>query len=145
MKRKDYAISIAATVMALLLQICIMISLVLQVRVVYGSNPRVNRIMTILATVVALASVGFFFAVTVQVSITIMKAESYVSKWVYPTSRALLAGAISFFSGVFVVKLGMAIHQRKILGLEKWGPLQVIFVVGCQTLVVPGKFCPSLC
>ena len=106
----------------------------------YGSNPRVNRIMTMLATVVALASVGFFFAVTVQASITIMKTESYDSKWVYPTSRGLLAGAISFFSGVFVVKLGMAIHQRKILGLEKWGPLQVIFVVGCQTLVVPGRF-----
>ncbi|RPB22669.1 hypothetical protein L211DRAFT_317139 [Terfezia boudieri ATCC MYA-4762] len=140
LKRKDYDISIAATVMALLLHICIMTSLVLQVRVVYGPNPRVNRIMTMLATVVALASVGFFFAVTVQVSITIMRAESYDSKWVYPASRGLLAGAISFFSGVFVAKLGMAIHQRKILGLEKWGPLQVIFVVGCQTLVVPAIF-----
>ncbi|KAF8419022.1 fungal pheromone mating factor STE2 GPCR-domain-containing protein [Tirmania nivea] len=140
LKRKDYAISIAATVMALLLHICIMVSLVLQVRVVYASNPRLNKIMTMLAMVVSLASVGFFFAVTVQVSVTIMKTESYVSKWVYPTSRGLLAGAISFFSCVFVVKLGMAIHQRKILGLEKWGPLQVIFVVGCQTLVVPAIF-----
>lgn len=135
--RRDYAISIAAPVMALLLHVCIMTSLVLQVRVVYSSNPRVRQIMTLTSVLIALTSVGFFFGVTVQNAQAIMKVEAYDS-WVYTTSRALLATAICFFSSVFVVKLGMAIRQRRILGLERWGPLQVIFVMGCQTLFVPG-------
>ena len=137
--RRDYAISIAAPVMALLLHICIMVSLVLQVRVVYSSNPRVRQVMTVVSVLIALTSIGFFFGVTVQNAQAIIKAEGY-DTWVYTTSRALLAAAICFFSAVFVVKLGMAIRQRRILGLERWGPLQVIFVVGCQTLFVPGKF-----
>lgn len=137
--RRDYAISIAAPVMALLLHMCIMTSLVLQVRVVYSSNPRARQVMTLISVLIALTSVGFFLAVTIQNAQATMKAEGYDS-WVYNTSRALLAATICFFSAVFVTKLGMAIRQRRILGLERWGPLQVIFVMGCQTLLVPGMF-----
>ncbi|KAF8467229.1 fungal pheromone mating factor STE2 GPCR-domain-containing protein [Kalaharituber pfeilii] len=135
-----YATSIAATVIQLLLHICIEVSLVLQVRVVYMSNPGVCKIMTVAATFIALFSVGWWMAVVIQNCRAILKAEAWGGNFVYPTARAILAFSICFFAMVFVVKLGMAIRQRKVLGLEKWGPLQVIFVMGCQTLVVPAIF-----
>lgn len=142
--RSAYATSITTTVLAQCLHIAIMVSLILQVRVVYASNPRLNKIMTIASIVVALNSVGWFTAVTVQISRSTMNREAYFSPWVYPTSRAVLAGSIVFFSAIFVAKLGWAIKQRRILGLDRWGPLQCIFVMGCQTLFVPGKTPPPI-
>lgn len=47
--------------------------------------------------------------------------------------------SIMFFSLVFCCKLGYAIHQRRKMGMTQFGPMQVIFVMGCQTLFVPGK------
>ncbi|KAI5797488.1 GPCR fungal pheromone mating factor, partial [Peziza echinospora] len=135
-----YATSIAATIMALLLHICILTSLILQVRVVYASHPKLNNIMTAISIFVALVSVGFFTAVCTQVIKAILSVEFYESRWVYTTSRAMLAVSICFFSGIFVAKLGMAIRQRRVLGLEMWGPLQIIFIMGIQTLIIPALF-----
>ena len=52
---------------------------------------------------------------------------------------------ITFFSIIFCTKLAHAILQRRKMGMKQFGPMQIIFVMGCQTLVIPGEFrssCP---
>jgi pheromone alpha factor receptor len=52
--------------------------------------------------------------------------------------------SICVFSSVFCTKLGLAIRSRRSLGLKQFGAMQIIFIMGCQTLTIPGKF-PTAC
>ncbi|PWW74329.1 hypothetical protein C7212DRAFT_359048 [Tuber magnatum] len=135
----DKLISIWAGIIQLILNICILLSLILQVRVVYATSPRLNTIMTAISCVLASVSIGFFTAVIVQVSGAILKGVAY-DEWVYKVHRGVFAGTIAFFSFIFIFKLAFAIRRRKILGLKRFGPLQVIFIMGCQTMIVPAIF-----
>jgi pheromone alpha factor receptor len=47
--------------------------------------------------------------------------------------------SIIFFNVIFVTKLGIAIKHRHSMGMKQFGPMQIIFVMGCQTLFIPGK------
>lgn len=136
--RSDKYTSLFAGVVQLVLHICIMLSLVLQIRVVYAASPTINFVMTLISAAVAATSIGFVTVVVVQASQAIMSGIGY-NEWVYKVARGLFAGAIFFFSGVFCSKLAIAIRRRKVLNLKSFGPLQVIFIMGCQTMIVPGK------
>ncbi|CAZ84698.1 unnamed protein product [Tuber melanosporum] len=135
----DKLISIWAGIIQLILNICILLSLILQVRVVYATSPKLNTIMTLVSCVIASISVGFFFTVIVQISEAILNGVGY-DGWVYKVHRGVFAGAIAFFSFIFIFKLAFAIRRRKALGLQRFGPLQVIFIMGCQTMIVPAIF-----
>lgn len=50
--------------------------------------------------------------------------------------------AIAFFSCVFLAKLALAIYNRRKLNMKQFGPMQIIFVMGCQTLFLPRKLHP---
>lgn len=135
--------SIASTIMQMLLNICIMVSLVLQVRVVYASNPKANTIMTLMSTALACVTLGVYLKVVRENIDTILNSTYYQTRTYY-ISRILFASTICFFTLIFVAKLGMAIWSRRILGLQKFGPLQIIFIMGCQTMIIPGKFLSPL-
>jgi len=47
-------------------------------------------------------------------------------------------GSVGLFSGVFVGKLGVAIVQRRRLGMRGFGAMHVVMIMGAQTMVVPG-------
>jgi pheromone alpha factor receptor len=134
---KDKLISIWAVAIQLVLHTCIMGSLILQVSIVYAAVQRVRTIMVLVSSAIAAISTGFFFTVVVQNSKAILDGKGY-NTWVYKASRGIYAGAIFFFALIFVIKLGLAIHQRRILKLQKFGPLQIIFIMGCQTMIIPG-------
>lgn len=51
--------------------------------------------------------------------------------------------AIAVFSTVFLAKLAVAIHMRRKLNMKQLGPMQIIFVMGCQTLFLPRKYYSS--
>lgn len=138
------ATTVAAGTMQIVLVAATQISLILQIRVVYASMPKINIAMTALASVVATTVMSFYTISLVQSNIAGMRAEPYLGGWIYPTARGLYAFSICLYSLVFVLKLGHAIHRRKCLGLQKFGPLQVVFIMGCQTMLVPGKnsHCP---
>jgi pheromone alpha factor receptor len=136
--RSDKYISMFSGIAQLVLHVCIMLSLILQIRVVYAAAPTLNAIMTVLSVAVAATSVGFVTATVVQASQAIMSGIGY-NEWVYKASRGIFAGAIFFFTGIFSFKLALAIRRRKVLKLQNFGPLQIIFIMGCQTMVVPGK------
>jgi len=134
----DKLISIWAGIIQLILNICILLSLIIQVRVVYATTPKLNTIMTLVSSVLASISIGFFFTVIIQISEAILHGVEY-NGWAYKVHRGVFAGTIAFFSFIFVFKLALAIRRRKVLGLQKFGPLQVIFIMGCQTMIVPGE------
>lgn len=136
----DRVMSVAASTMALCLAICVEFSLLLQVRVVFQSDPRMRSVVTGVTGLLAGAAVGFFAAATVGNAKKVLAADTYYGDWVYKTAKATFAASICLFSFIFVAKLGVAIRQRRILGLQKFGPLQIVFVMGCQTMVIPGTF-----
>lgn len=61
-----------------------------------------------------------------------------------------MAFNVLFFACVFVVTLLRAIRTRRLLGLTGFGATQVIFVMSCQTMVLPGEaelysyMCPTV-
>ena len=139
--RSDYAKSVTATVLTFLLLVCVQISLIFQVRVVCVTLRKVYR-RTILAVsiLVALIAVAFRFALCVENSIYIVTLN-YMSGLSRLQSAANITTTVSicWFCAVFVIKLGIALQQRRKLGLGQFGPMQIIFIMGCQTLIVPGK------
>ena len=63
-------------------------------------------------------------------SIVKLVAMSYITQSV----------SIWVFSCVFTYKLGYAIYQRRRLNMPQFGPMQIVFIMGCQTMFIPGTF-----
>lgn len=135
-----YANSVIAVVFYTILVICIEASLVLQVQVICANLSRVYRqVLLSLSIVIALIPVGFRMGMMVENAITIMAAESSIHLvWLQSAENITATISICFFCAIFVGKLGFAIRQRRRLGVRDFGPMKVIFVMGCQTLVIPG-------
>jgi pheromone alpha factor receptor len=132
------ATSIAAGVITALLFVFIMISLTLQVHVVLVTTPRRQRfwIMAI-TTTIALLAVGVRFAVTVLNAKAIAEKSYFFAQWLVNFQTIMQAIAIWTFCIIFTIKLGIAIRQRRKLGMRQFGPMQIIFIMGCQTMVLP--------
>ena len=137
---KDYGISVAASVLTVLLLACVESSLLLQIRVVCCTLPSRYRLATYgVSILTALLAIAFRFALCVENS-------KFIVTLTYETSLELLDNAanittsisICWFCAAFVTKLGFALDQRRKLGLDQFGPMQIIFIMACQTLVIPG-------
>lgn len=139
--RSDYATSVTATVLTLMLLVCVEISLVLQVRVVSITLQQLYQHAIFVGSVaVALVAVILRFILCVKNAqyIVTLNPDTGLNKW---SSAANISTTVSicWFCAVFVIKLGIALQARRKLGLGQFGPMQIIFIMGCQTLVVPGK------
>lgn len=135
-------ISVTGDVLALLLLACLETSLILQVRAVCVTmRDRYKLLILLLSIGVALAAVGVRFALTATNARSIVAIAAYNSyQWLAATSNYVTAASICFFSAIFVVKLGAALLERRKMGMRQFGPMQVIFIMGGQTLVVPALF-----
>lgn len=142
----SYATSIAGTVLTLMLLVCVELSLVLQTRVVCTTIRDAYRHCILgCSLTVALLAIGFRFALVVENSKYIIAAENFTPfAWLGSATNITASISICFFCAVFVTKLGLALNERRKLGLQQFGPMQVIFIMGCQTLVIPGM-CHIFC
>ncbi|KAF2126940.1 hypothetical protein P153DRAFT_345676 [Dothidotthia symphoricarpi CBS 119687] len=138
----DLATTVATNTMTLIVTILVMVSLSLQVWVVCITTIPVYRYFIMgITTLVALIAVGFKFAV-------IIISNEQTLKWndmlpyqdLISTSYIMQAVAIWLFSCVFTWKLGHAIIQRRKLKMPQFGPMQIVFIMGCQTMIIPGIF-----
>ncbi|KAI9844993.1 MAG: hypothetical protein M1837_005137 [Sclerophora amabilis] len=138
----DYAESVTANVFTMLVLLCVEVSLFLQVNVVCVTMRREHRhgILAI-SGLVALIAVGFRLALVIENSKAILAAEDF-GPWEWLASATNITATISicFFSAIFSVKLGFAMHHRKKMGIHRFGPMQIIFIMGCQTMVIPALF-----
>ncbi|KAJ5692746.1 hypothetical protein N7462_002169 [Penicillium macrosclerotiorum] len=140
--RSAYGISIAGAVFQSLVVICVQASLVVQVQVICATIRRRYRwpLLTLSVTV-ALVAIAFRLAWMVKNCIAIMEL-SYMDSiwWLESACNIVNTVAVCFFCAVFVAKLGFALRQRSQLGVREFGPMKIIFVCGCQTMVIPAVF-----
>lgn len=137
-----YATSVAGTVLIFLLLVCIELSLILQTRVVCTTMHQLYRqIIFALSSLVALVAIAFRLALCVENSRYIVSL-TYLEPLTWLGSAANITTSISvfWFCAVFVTKLGLAMRERRKLGLRQFGPMQIIFIMGCQTLVIPSMW-----
>jgi pheromone alpha factor receptor len=145
--KMDVANSVAVSVIKFAEVIVIEISFLLQVHVVLSTASRLQRFwLLILSGTVGMIAVAFQLATTIVNSIALQGYKT--SDGIVPPDQARVASAanisftisVCFFMAIFVSKLGYALKERRTLGLRKFGPMQVIFIMGLQTMIVPCKF-----
>ena len=136
----DYAESVTATVFTLLLLVCVQISLCLQAHVVCVTFCRSYRTAILAASMsIALLAIGFRFAFMVENCVLIIQAVAEDSiEWLGSATNITTTLSICWFCTVFVSKLGVSLYQRRKLGMGHSGPMEIIFIMGCQTLIIPG-------
>lgn len=147
---KHARISIANSGMTTLVFIFIELALVTQVHVICAATmPRLWRLGILsFCGVVAMLAVGFRLNLMIRnCEDTAKLAKGIVGTpesnqrldWAQSTSNIMAIVSICVFSSVFCTKLGLAIKSRRQLGLKQFGAMQIIFIMGCQTLTIPGK------
>lgn len=137
----DYAQSVTGTVITVLVLVCVEISLCLQTRVVCVTLRQLYRRSIFAASIIiALLAIAFRLALCVENSMDIVQAkvEGPLDQLASATNITETI-SICWFSAVFVAKLAFALNERRKLGLVQFGPMQIIFIMGCQTLIVPGQ------
>ncbi|GAB7340402.1 hypothetical protein MBLNU457_6840t1 [Dothideomycetes sp. NU457] len=138
--RSAIATSVTTEIFAFLIELCLELSLVLQVHVVCATLERKKRaLVMVVSALVALLAIGFRLAqvvLNIQINI-IMAASNLAYAWVAQARDITLTISICFFSIIFCLKLGWAMYQRRLLGLKQFGPMQIIFIGGTQTLILP--------
>jgi pheromone alpha factor receptor len=133
--------SVASNTLVLLLVMLVMASLILQVRVMLITTSKIQRFWVMVASItVAMLTIGFRFTLVVLNNKAIMNAaDFYDVQMILNATYITQAVSIWFFCVIFLIKLGFALAQRKKLGIRQLGPMQIIFIMGCQTMIVPGK------
>ncbi|KAF2470183.1 uncharacterized protein BDR25DRAFT_287960 [Lindgomyces ingoldianus] len=138
----DKTTTIAANTLNIILVVFVMISLSLQVWVVCFTTPKVQRFWIMFGTTLcALLAVGWRFAVTIVSNEETMVNGSMENwGWLIDAQYITLAIAIWAYCAIFTFKLGYALVQRRRLGMTQFGPMQIIFIMGCQTMILPAVF-----
>jgi pheromone alpha factor receptor len=144
--REDLATSTAANVFTLMVTVLVMVSLSLQVRVVCITTAPVQRYFIMgTTTVMACIAIGYkaaFVVLNIKQTLNLQSLQPYGN--VVLASYITQAVAIWLFSCVFTYKLGYAIIQRRKLKMPQFGPMQIVFIMGCQTMLIPGTLPPHI-
>lgn len=135
-------ISIAPGAFIILVTVAVEASLILQLHVVCVTFTPIQRLAVVVTSlVIALITISFRIAqVALNTECNILgvhRCDQYV--WVAEAMAITTTISICFFSFAFCAKLGWSLLQRRRMGLSQFGPMQVIFIGGFQTLLVPGK------
>lgn len=141
------SISACSEAASFLLTVAILLSLFVQVRIVCCNLSDARRwIVNILNAIVIAVAVAMRLALMVlNIRWNIMDLSGM------PYSQFMLMGkmasaanitlviSIAFSTVIFTAKLASAIIARRSMGITQFGPMQIIFVMGCQTMFTPRK------
>ncbi|KAK0940170.1 pheromone alpha factor receptor [Friedmanniomyces endolithicus] len=138
-------INATAEVLGIIINALIYSSLVLQIRIVCCTLTHTAKIgIVVVSAVVGFTALTIRFALAVlNIEYNIFGIDSTTAQQfqllghVAKANNVITVVAIAFFSAIFVVKLAFAIHLRRKLNMKQFGPMQIIFVMGCQTMFVP--------
>jgi pheromone alpha factor receptor len=151
---KTIRLAIANNVITTMVFIFIELALVTQVQVIcVASMSSLYRIATLtFCGIVAAIAIGFRLNLMVINSLSTASLGSFgetgwepfeTLQWAQSTNNVTAIVSICVFSAVFCTKLGLAIRSRRSMGLKQFGAMQIVFIMGCQTLCIPGKFSGS--
>jgi pheromone alpha factor receptor len=122
----------------------ILTSLVLQVRVVFAAEPRTRLVITIIGAIAT--SVEFVLNFVFQVYSIIAqlgpRASYSTPTWLYRTFRIYFVACVGISCLIFLYKLALTIYRRRRMGISvnQFGPLQIVFIMFVQSLIVPVIF-----
>ncbi|KAL4814697.1 fungal pheromone mating factor STE2 GPCR-domain-containing protein [Aspergillus spinulosporus] len=135
----DLATSIVGAIFTALLLTTIEISLVLQVQVVCSNLRRIyQRALLCVSAVVAMVTIAIRYSLlAVNIRAILEFSDPTAYNWLESLATVALTISICYFCVIFVTKLGFAIRLRRKLGLNDFGPMKVVFIMGCQTLMIP--------
>ncbi|KAL8730940.1 MAG: hypothetical protein Q9166_003730 [cf. Caloplaca sp. 2 TL-2023] len=138
----DFANQVAITVLTWVLLVCVEASLLLQVRVVCVTVRRAYRYLIFaFSAVIAGLAIGFRLAFCIENAKYILSLQVlFPLQWLASATNITTSTSICWFCSVFIIKLGFALNQRKKLNVGSFGPMHVIFIMGCQTLIIPAAF-----
>ncbi|EEH23583.1 hypothetical protein PABG_05794 [Paracoccidioides brasiliensis Pb03] len=137
-----YAASVLGVVFTTLLVISMEMSLLIQTRVVCTTLPDIQRyLLMAVSSAISLMAIGFRLGLMVENCIAIVQASNFAPFiWLQSASNITITISTCFFSAVFVTKLAYALVTRIRLGLTRFGAMQVMFIMSCQTMVIPAIF-----
>lgn len=138
----DFASFITINIFGVIVTILVFMSLSLQVWIVCVTTPPLQRSI-IMGTTTVMACIALVFrlaAVYLSTKLTLNALDTDSILVLVAVSYILQAVSIWIFSCVFTYKLGHAIIQRRRLNMPQFGPMQIVFIMGCQTMFVPGTF-----
>ncbi|USP78161.1 hypothetical protein yc1106_05435 [Curvularia clavata] len=137
--KRDFGTQITTNVLGILVNALIFASLGLQVWIACVTTSALQR-NVIMAVTTIMASVSFGYrvaAVYYNIRLTLSYQNGDSIEELVSLSYILQAVAIWLYSCVFTFKLGCAIIQRRRLNMPQFGPMQVVFIMGCQTMLIP--------
>jgi pheromone alpha factor receptor len=140
--RGDFAFFITSNIFGIIVTALVFMSLSLQVWVVCVTTPPLQRNI-IMGTTTVMACVAFGYrlvAVYWNTKLTLEDTGADSILELIAISYVLQNVSIWIFSCVFTGKLGHAIIQRRRLNMPQFGPMQIVFIMGCQTMFAPGTF-----
>lgn len=141
------AVSVSSEVLTFLLTAVIALSLVLQVRVVCCALEPWKRhpinVSNIVLTCAAVAVRFILMVMDCHWNIVNVETESrfhyeLLSRFA-EAANILLVISIGYSAIIFCGKLACAIDSRRSMGMKQFGPIQIIFIMGCQTMCTPRK------
>lgn len=135
--RSTFAPQVIQAILTPFIYLTMLFSLVLQVRVVFAAEPRSQEIITVIGSIAALFLFGLGWH---QVSIlirAIILLEFVETNWTYDCLRIGIMVFVGVSCLLFLLKLAVAIRRRKRMGFKRFGPLQVLFIIFAQCLVIP--------
>ena len=138
----DYAQQVTGTVCNVLMQICVEVSLCIQAYVVcVNLRHQYRQLILGMSVLIALAALAVRFALMVENDIYIVQTKQETGLDLLDDAANITTTiCICWFCAIFVGKLGVALRERAKLGMQQFGPMQIIFIVGCQTLLIPGTY-----
>jgi pheromone alpha factor receptor len=138
-------LSISGEILTFMLVTTIEISLALQVRIVCCNLASLQQLaVNIINSLVVIVVCGIRFALmVVDIFWSIDGIEQETIAQFELTSRLASAAnitlviSIGISTAIFCAKLAFAIESRRSMGMTQFGPMQIIFIMGCQTMVTP--------
>jgi len=114
-------------------------SLILQVRVVLTVHPKTRRAVTIFLSLAASVLVAFDATYIVYAIWIQYKPNLIIPAWIYKTTRIFFISYVGVACLIFLYKVAVTIRRRVRMGMEirQFGPLQILFAMFAQCLVVP--------
>ena len=138
----EYALPILTSIFHILLIIFVLTSMVVQFNALCGTLRSIYRHMLVgvmCAMTVVMVVAQFWMTVLSGVNTSHNRAGNVGAGKETLAVSIILNVFIFFFSIAFMTKLGHAILARRRLGLGTFGPLKVIFIMTCGSMLIAGK------
>lgn len=135
-------VSVASSVFQLLFIITIQCSLFFQGRIIFPKASPSRLLATVILGIISLATVVLYSLYIAQSCHAAINPADLLlfgvkGKKLPSMAQIMFASSISFCTLIFVGKLVFAIRTRWVLGLKQFGPLQIICIMGAQSMIIP--------